>query len=443
MLETADLRLKLLDDGGSLGQPFYHSAERGWTKLTYAQKDLESTVKVNGDAVDMASQLEKVHWYHPGLAQTSGELVQGGGPAAILSRTYSFTGDGMVFVANYTFTAMRDLDSIEVWLGTSDDWVGTTDRPSKEQGKFVGAHFEPSAKGKVLRVHSGEESVFVFSTDPQSEAIILRHYGRWHDVQAATASDLADSTSDGAYAIYVPLGSLQAGETKSACIYYAAADESRLAELLEAAARAHGPVATTPVPLTHNLLVDDFEACNNGGADEFVDCPSALECQEHMASAHSACRVMLVSTMGISELKKYICGLSTCGNAARLAKTQCSSIYPDDVRWLAPVFQYQDRFCSFDSHPTDLINDHSSCELSLQEESSEFCKTVNHCYDSISELEQICRLSFPTMDAIKDEVCTASCVRSVEKVRQRCGQYQVVQDGTHGIVAYQPLGEIR
>ncbi|CAJ1413160.1 unnamed protein product [Effrenium voratum] len=222
MLQTAGLRLPLLEDGG-LGQPFYHSPERGWTKLTYAHQDLECTVKVNGDEVDYASPPEEVHWYRSDLAETSSQLIQGGGPAAKLDRTYSFTGNGMVFVANYTFTAMRDLDSAQVWLGTSDDWVGTTDRPTKEQGEFDGASFQPKAGGKVLRVKSGEESVFVFSTNPNSESIILRHYGQWQSVQAATFSDLAESTSDGAYGIYVPLGSLRAGEKKSAAVYYAAA----------------------------------------------------------------------------------------------------------------------------------------------------------------------------------------------------------------------------
>lgn len=37
--------------------------------------------------------------------------------------------------------------------------------------------------------------------------------------------------SDGAYAIYVPLGSLAAGETKEATIFYAAAGASKLARL--------------------------------------------------------------------------------------------------------------------------------------------------------------------------------------------------------------------
>ena len=52
--------------------------------------------------------------------------------------------------------------------------------------------------------------------------------------------------------------------------------------------------------------------------------------------------------------------------------------YPVEIHWASaevhptksegwdPMFGTSG-FCSFDSHPTDLINDHSSCELSLQD----------------------------------------------------------------------------
>lgn len=62
----------------------------------------------------------------------------------------------------------------------------------------------------------------MFSPNLKSHAIILRHYGRWGDIEAANQSALGYSTSDGSYAIYVPLGQMRAAESKSAIFYYAA-----------------------------------------------------------------------------------------------------------------------------------------------------------------------------------------------------------------------------
>ena len=85
----------------------------------------------------------------------------------------------------------------------------------------------PLEHGEILRVQSGDLGVFVFSPNEKSRALILSHYGDWPAVYGATRSELARSDSDGAYAIYVPLGSLSIGERKSATIFYAAA-RSRL-----------------------------------------------------------------------------------------------------------------------------------------------------------------------------------------------------------------------
>lgn len=51
-----------------------------------------------------------------------------------LRGSYSFVGDGMVLKVSYSFHAVAFVSSLELWLGTSDDWIGASDRPTKEQG---------------------------------------------------------------------------------------------------------------------------------------------------------------------------------------------------------------------------------------------------------------------------------------------------------------------
>eukprot|EP00435_Cladocopium_sp_Y103_P021824 s3570_g5.t1 len=107
----------------------------------------------------------------------------------------------MVLKMTFSFSALMPLSDVKMWLGTSDDWIGEDDRPTKETGDFHHG-FVPSKGGKILRVQSGEEQVFAFSPNPGSKAIILQHYGNWPRVYASDQSDVSRSSSDGAYAIY-------------------------------------------------------------------------------------------------------------------------------------------------------------------------------------------------------------------------------------------------
>ncbi|CAE7694365.1 unnamed protein product, partial [Symbiodinium pilosum] len=165
----------------SLGQPFYKSNVRGWTKLTYNQQNLDCNVKVNGQLTDMSRDVT-LDFRNSTYAKASGPLKLSGTPQVQLTRTYSFTGRGLVFKANFHVLALEPVSSVQVWMGTSDDWIGTTDRPTKDQGSFRGGDFVPIPHGRILRVHSGHEDVFVYSTHPDSHAIILSHYGQWGDV---------------------------------------------------------------------------------------------------------------------------------------------------------------------------------------------------------------------------------------------------------------------
>ncbi|CAL1149634.1 unnamed protein product, partial [Cladocopium goreaui] len=252
VLQSSSLKIAVLADGG-LGQPFYRSQQtNGWTKLTYGSKHMDCAIKVDGHLAKLSGELDVVKTTASAFAARS-QVTLNAVPQAQVLRSYSFLGDGMVFNITFTFTALTDVTDLQVYLGTSDDWIGTSDQPRKEQGHFVQGQFQPEAHGKVLRVQSSDEAVFAFSPNPDSHAIILQHYGNFADVYAATMSDMSRSSSDGAYGIYVPCGHLARGETKSATIFYAAAGASELDHLLEVSAKANSAghaVALPPTPAT-------------------------------------------------------------------------------------------------------------------------------------------------------------------------------------------------
>ena len=59
----------------------------------------------------------------------------------------------MVLELAFRFRALVPLTTVELWLGTGDDWIGATDQPLKERGRLGFDTFEASVDGKALRVH--------------------------------------------------------------------------------------------------------------------------------------------------------------------------------------------------------------------------------------------------------------------------------------------------
>ncbi|CAL1134868.1 unnamed protein product [Cladocopium goreaui] len=434
MLETSFLRFKLLDRGG-LGQPFYYSPYAGWTQLTYANKSLECTVKVDGNIMEVDSDRDKVKWWDYENAMATTQLRRQGVPSATLTRSYGFKQEGMIFMANFSFTALTDISSLEVWLGTSDDYIGVTDQPTKLQGDFgeLGT-FEAKRNGDVLHIYSGQESVLMFSPNQNSQAIILRHYGRWHEIEVSTKSDLHESSSDGAYGIYVSLGQLKAGETKSAIFYYGASTADQLKPLSRAASalKVHQKSFHS-----NELLVWDVDRCNMQKANSSVDCDLAHSCYGTLWNSRSACRVMLVNTMTIAELKNYICGNSTCAYEARDARKECEAMYPNDMGWLDPIHHYRHRYCGIDGHATDLINDHDTCASLHSPVETHFCKTVRKCYKGFEQVGTSCKVDLPTMAQMQTELCSVTCREAIDQVLRGCGHYRVVRDAADSVTAYQ------
>ncbi|CAL1134863.1 unnamed protein product [Cladocopium goreaui] len=210
---------------GSLDQPFYYSqSTQRWTKLTYGHKKLDLAVKVNGELATLGSEAT-IDGGHESTSTSVAVRSQ-----LMVEGSYDFVGDGLVLKMTFSFSALTPLSDVKVWLGTSDDWIGEDDRPAKETGDFDHG-FVPSKGGKILRVQSGKEEVFAFSPNAGSKAIILQHYGNWPRVYASDQSDVSRSSSDGAYAIYVPLGSIEVGQTKEATIFYAASGANQLEKL--------------------------------------------------------------------------------------------------------------------------------------------------------------------------------------------------------------------
>lgn len=147
----------------------------------------------------------------------------------VLGETSSSIRISTEFTNTSTTTTGRNLT---FWAGTQDDWVGSTDRPTKTKGNLVNGSFvattTQSAQARALRITSGSEAVLFFSTHPNVNTASNGCCSFTNTTnQNPTSSPLAQ-TNDGSYAMYVPFGDLAPSTTTSFTWYYAAGPTAEL-----------------------------------------------------------------------------------------------------------------------------------------------------------------------------------------------------------------------
>jgi hypothetical protein len=147
----------------------------------------------------------------------------------VLGETSSSIRISTEFTNTSTTTTGRNLT---FWVGTQDDWVGSTDRPTKTKGNLVNGSFvattTQSAQARALRITSGSEAVLFFSTHPNVNTASNGCCSFTNTTnQNPTSSPLAQ-TNDGSYAMYVPFGDLSPSTTTSFTWYYAAGPTAEL-----------------------------------------------------------------------------------------------------------------------------------------------------------------------------------------------------------------------
>ena len=121
---------------GNVEQPFYYQRERWdrWRKLTYSAYGLDSLIKINGVTKTISGSVSGSGPIYS--SATKATVTQSLGNGHTLTRQYSISGS--VFTTNYTVCApgWAAMQQLQVWVGTRDDYIGSTDQPTKELGSF-------------------------------------------------------------------------------------------------------------------------------------------------------------------------------------------------------------------------------------------------------------------------------------------------------------------
>merc|ERR1719171_3120082 len=116
-----------------------------------------------------------------------------------------------------------DVSNVRAWMGTRDDWIGTTDGPQKQIGDFnEEGVFEVGREngGRTIKISSGDEGVFF--TSPIGKAVQASCCSFENSINIDPDTAAIDTSGDGSYGIFFSLGDITEGTTGVAIAAYAA-----------------------------------------------------------------------------------------------------------------------------------------------------------------------------------------------------------------------------
>ena len=279
-----------ITSGGNLLQPFYRSGSN-WFKLTYSTYPLNIAIGTGsggnwtGSHVVEDPQLKdptnpSVNFpivSSPNFTETStfggikagyGEVIVRGlaninGSEMIIQNTYSLgANDSFVKITTQVENPTdSSISNVNLWVGTQDDYVGSTDGPTKTRGNLVNGVFTPvealpggsttTQAASALLIDSGAEGVLFYSTTPNTNTSIERccdfsnSYNQAPSASPVFLEGMPTSYHDGSYALHLPIGTLQPGATAQIIWFYAAGAKADLAAVAQQVASAAEPARPT------------------------------------------------------------------------------------------------------------------------------------------------------------------------------------------------------
>jgi uncharacterized repeat protein (TIGR02543 family) len=253
---------------GFLNQPFYHSANNSWYKLTYSSYPLDYALAEGGDGTNEYNLNGQYNDTQNGLSLNSGTLtidsselisdnglsygkiVTSGvntinGKSVQVTNTFEL-GLGNSFVKISTeiknIESTYSLTNLRYWVGTRDDWVGNSDGPTKRKGNIVDGSFSQistaSDRASAIQITTANEGVLFYTTESTAN-MSVNYCCSFSNAtnQDPSTSDITTS-GDGSYAMFIRLRDLAPNESQTVVWYYAAGALADLASVVTQVASA-------------------------------------------------------------------------------------------------------------------------------------------------------------------------------------------------------------
>jgi hypothetical protein len=254
---------------GLFEQPFYRSASGSYFKLTYSSYPLDMAIgsgtgssNWTGSVVQDLDRInpisQEIDYRNFTLRAVNGPVARGYGVVEVSTR-FSINSQLMEVRHRYTLgvdTKFVKIDTtiinesastannVNVWVGTRDDWVGSSDRPSKTRGNILPTGFSPVPNSEVasaLRITSFAEGALFYSTTPGTNMSVDSCCSFSNAYNRLPSSSLGTSSFDGSYAAVLPAGDIVAGGSTQITWFYAAGSIAELESVAQAVAAAASP----------------------------------------------------------------------------------------------------------------------------------------------------------------------------------------------------------
>jgi hypothetical protein len=152
------------------------------------------------------------------------------GATVVLVREYTLASpESRYLVCTFKVTTSVKIENVRIWMGTKDDWIGSTDGPSKAIGDFdEDGNFQVldtdsncgDGRGRTLKVFSGAEGLY-FTTPKWNDAakvggkaVHSSCCSFYNTYRLSPTCAPATRKGDGSYGIFLPIGDVDVNQTK-------------------------------------------------------------------------------------------------------------------------------------------------------------------------------------------------------------------------------------
>jgi len=163
------------------------------------------------------------------------------------------------------------VENVRIWVGTRDDWVGDTDRPTKQKGNLVDGEFlmitDPADRATAILISSGDEGVLFYTESDKGNTVINNYGSLGNIINLDPQTSQIENSIDGSYGFYVRMDDLLPGESEEFTWFYAAGELANLEQIIQDVADVSSDMeytytgatfsATTPEDATGYYIVVD------------------------------------------------------------------------------------------------------------------------------------------------------------------------------------------
>ena len=140
--------------------------------------------------------------------------------------------------------SLTSLTNLRTWVGTRDDWVGSSDQPTKTRGNITNGAFtaisSASTQSRAIQINSGSEGVLFYSSSAKAQTSVNNccNFGSATAQNPSTAA--ITLTNDGSYALFMAMNDVASQATSETLTwYYAAGATADLASIVTAVSAAN------------------------------------------------------------------------------------------------------------------------------------------------------------------------------------------------------------